>query len=199
MCSSINCPSPFGNINDYYTARSDFCYAQKKCFDILYFQITNPKMLRLFKTDLKASFGLVHQSVKILSSGGNVLNRNFASAQAQAQPLPVLDPEWETAKPFEALPKQTFFTREFLPGGALSGKTFPEMFEYFQKKHGNIVIMPGIFRRPSIVVTFDPNDWEKVYRTEGPWPYRLGLESLSYWRRQVRKDIFHDFFGLVDE
>lgn len=110
-----------------------------------------------------------------------------------------LDPEWENARPFDAIPRQSLLSREFLPGGVLFNKSLPEINTYFKKKHGNLVRIPSVLRRPGMVFSYDPNDFEKVYRTEGPWPFRLGIETISYWRRQVRKDVFKNFHGLVDE
>lgn len=129
-------------------------------------------------------------------SANGTLCRSIA---AQAQPLPDTESELESAKPFEAIPRQSFFSRDFLPGGDLFGKTLPEIIAYFQKKHGSIVYVPGAFRRASMLFTYEPSDFEKVYRNEGVWPHRFSIESLSYWRREHRTDVFKDFHGLVDE
>lgn len=59
--------------------------------------------------------------------------------------------------------------------------------------------MPGTFGRRDIVFCFDPNDFEKVYRNEGMWPERRGLDSVAYYRKHVRPDVFKNVSGLVSE
>lgn len=48
-----------------------------------------------------------------------------------------------------------------------------------------------------MIFTFDPNDIEKVYRTEGKFPIRRGLDTLEYFRGTYRKDWFAKGAGLV--
>lgn len=110
-----------------------------------------------------------------------------------------VDPEWENARPYEEIPKQSFLSREFLPGGKLFNAPFDDIFNYMREKHGNIVRVPGVFKRPELVVTWNPDDYQKMYRHEGAWPDRLGLASMSYYRKVKRPDIFGKFRGLVDE
>lgn len=125
----------------------------------------------------------------VLLSTSRVLSTKAAPAY--------LDPEWETAKPFEEIPMQSF--RDLLPGGVLYGKDLDKIHFYIHKRYGNLVKFPAFLGRKQVVISYDPDDFVKVYRTEGPWPYRLGLETLTYWRKNVRKDLFSNFKGLVDE
>lgn len=107
------------------------------------------------------------------------------------------DPEWDTARPYDQIPTQSW--RDFLPGGDFYNVDIDKVHEKIHKKYGPLVKMPGFLGRKEFVVSYEPEDFEKIYRTEGPWPYRMGLDTLSYWRRNVRKDIFKKFRGLVDE
>lgn len=50
-----------------------------------------------------------------------------------------------------------------------------------------------------IVMTFDPNDYETLFRTEGPWPLRRGLETFQYYRQSVRPDVFQGIGGLISD
>lgn len=109
------------------------------------------------------------------------------------------DPGWESAKPYSRIPKQSFLSREFLPGGQLRNQPLDKMHEYFIQTYGKLVRFPSLLGRTPIVLCYDPDDIKRVYRHEGPWPYRKGLDALSHWRRNVRKDAFTKFFGLVDE
>lgn len=46
---------------------------------------------------------------------------------------------------------------------------------------------------------FDPKDFEKVYRTEGIWPARKGIDTFAYYRHKVRPDVFKNMGGLISE
>lgn len=68
-----------------------------------------------------------------------------------------------------------------------------------REEYGALVKFPGTFGRPDLVFAFDPRDFEKVYRTEGIWPKRKGLDTLDYYRQKVRPDIFTNTNGLMSE
>lgn len=53
--------------------------------------------------------------------------------------------------------------------------------------------------RPAMVVSFDPAHYQLVYRNEGSWPVRRGIETFDYYRKHVRPDIFKDLGGLVSD
>lgn len=48
-------------------------------------------------------------------------------------------------------------------------------------------------------MSFDPKIYEIVYRTEGLWPVRRGLETFDYCHRHVRPDVFGGIGGLMFE
>lgn len=73
------------------------------------------------------------------------------------------------------------------------------MHKKFREKYGLLVRMEGMFGRPSVVMAFDPNDIETVYRTEGLYPHRMGLETFQYYRKNYRPDLFKESGGLLTE
>lgn len=68
-----------------------------------------------------------------------------------------------------------------------------------RKDFGDIVRIPGFLGRADTLITFKPNIFEKVFRTEGPYPRRRGLETFIYYRKKVRPGIFGDTGGLLSE
>lgn len=68
-----------------------------------------------------------------------------------------------------------------------------------KEKYGNLVRFPGMLGRRPVVLSFDPDSFEKVFRTEGQWPIRRGLETFDYYRKHVRPDIFRGTGGLISE
>lgn len=66
-------------------------------------------------------------------------------------------------------------------------------------EYGPLTKMPGLFGRRDILVAYDPNDYEHIYRTEGIWPLRRGNELFSYYRKKVRPELFKNVGGLVSE
>lgn len=73
------------------------------------------------------------------------------------------------------------------------------MHRLFQQDFGDLVRFPGILGRKDTVMTFLPDDFEKVFRTEGPWPNRRGLASFVHYRKEVRPEVFKGLGGLVSE
>lgn len=95
--------------------------------------------------------------------------------------------------------QSNLLSREFMPGGALFNCSLDTLQDYLFEKYGSLVRMPGIMDRPEMLFAYDPEDFKKVYRTEGQWPHRRGLETFTYFRKNVRPDLFGNFRGLVDE
>lgn len=65
--------------------------------------------------------------------------------------------------------------------------------------YGDIVRVPTLPGRKNIIVTFDPVIYEKVFRTEGKYPVRDGIDAFVYYRKKVRPDIFGESGGLLTE
>lgn len=74
-----------------------------------------------------------------------------------------------------------------------------DMHQKIRNEYGSIFYFPGMLGKEGIVMSFDPNDIEKVFRQEGPWPDRRGLEILNYYRKNIRPEIYSEFGGLFAE
>lgn len=92
----------------------------------------------------------------------------------------------------------SLFDKDLRKGGKQFGKSPNENLVYFQEKYGKLVRIPWTPGRPTMVLVYDPHDMETIYRNEGQWPHRFGLEIVDYWRNQ-RKDIFKNFMGLTGQ
>lgn len=73
------------------------------------------------------------------------------------------------------------------------------MHRALRRDYGEILRIPGFFGRGDTLITFNPKMFEKVFRTEGPYPNRRGLETFTYYRKKVRPEIFGETGGLISE
>lgn len=69
--------------------------------------------------------------------------------------------------------------------------------EQFRLQYGNIVKLSGLVGRPDLLFVYDADAIEKVYRAEGPTPYRPSMPCLVYYKSVVRKDFFGPLPGVV--
>ncbi|NP_001306761.1 cytochrome P450 12B4 [Ceratitis capitata] len=94
------------------------------------------------------------------------------------------DAEWLNAKSYKEIPGPSIFEllRTQFPGGALYKTNIKEMEDYFRKRYGDILRFKGTLGKIDTVFTFNPADFETVYRNETIWPVRLGVDSLTYYR-----------------
>uniref|UniRef100_A0A1L8E4J3 Putative cytochrome n=1 Tax=Nyssomyia neivai TaxID=330878 RepID=A0A1L8E4J3_9DIPT len=128
------------------------------------------------------------------------------SAQAKKASATDFDDEsinesWKSAKSYESIPGPTSFQliRSFLAGGQYSGVPMSEVHRSMRNTYGPIYKLRGSFGKRDIIAVFDPKDFEVVYRTEGTFPMRRGLDSITYYRRVYRKDKYPISLGLVSE
>ncbi|XP_037044398.1 probable cytochrome P450 12b2, mitochondrial [Bradysia coprophila] len=110
------------------------------------------------------------------------------------------DDEFDNAKPYSEIPGPTLLQglRSFLPGGKFHNKEPIDMNTLLNKEYGNILRLPGSFGRKDVIITYDPKDFETVFRTEGLWPYRRPLLAVDYCRRK-RPDAFKNSGGLIND
>lgn len=87
--------------------------------------------------------------------------------------------------------------RGFMPGGEFHDTSFMEFTDAMRKRYGNIFIIPGTLGRKDWVATFNTKDIETVFRNEGIWPHREGLDSLVYFREHIRPEVFAERKGLI--
>ncbi|XP_026471909.1 probable cytochrome P450 301a1, mitochondrial [Ctenocephalides felis] len=69
--------------------------------------------------------------------------------------------------------------------------------EIFYEKYGRIVRLGGLLGRPDLLFVYDADEIEKVYRNEGPTPFRPSMPCLVHYKGVVRKDFFGDLPGVV--
>ncbi|XP_052870668.1 cytochrome P450 CYP12A2-like [Anopheles cruzii] len=123
-----------------------------------------------------------------------------AAAAGEGQ-LSDRDPEWDHARPFDELPSPTLFgfLKEFGPFGKYKDGTLYDINCRMRELYGPIMRFRGAFGREDIVMSFVPEDFEKVFRTEGPWPRRTGMDAFVYYRKQQRPEWFKGYGGLLAE
>lgn len=62
---------------------------------------------------------------------------------------------------------------------------------------GEIVALRGLVGRPDLLFLFNADEIEKVYRQEGPTPFRPSMPCLVKYKSEVRKDFFGKLPGVV--
>lgn len=161
----------------------------------------------------------------ILHSALNI-NDNANNYHFLIQKENALEAEWEAALPYNRIPGPNLFEiiRNFMRkgkanalnavdtkrngnnyisftrAGKWSGLDLIGVFRVFRDEYGPIVRVPGTLGRRDAVFSFDPKDYERVYRTEGQWPLRRGgFETLAHYRKHERPDVFKNVGGLVTD
>ncbi|XP_053692438.1 probable cytochrome P450 12a5, mitochondrial [Sabethes cyaneus] len=120
-----------------------------------------------------------------------------------AQPPPTSETregkEWANALPFERIPGPNIFKMvvNFAPGGRYYKANLPDLHRLLRKDYGDLLRMPGLFGRKDILLSFSPDDFEKIFRSEGQWPFRPTLDSFLYYRKEVRPVVFMGMGGLT--
>lgn len=83
------------------------------------------------------------------------------------------------------------------PGGLLDGADFFEVGAELHKRYGSLCRLPGFAGKTDVVFVYEPEDIGKIFRSDGKYPIRQFLDSLTYHREVCRKDIFGVSTGLV--
>ncbi|KAF5302351.1 hypothetical protein FQA39_LY10390 [Lamprigera yunnana] len=65
------------------------------------------------------------------------------------------------------------------------------------RDYGKIVKLSGLIGRPDLLFVYDADEIEKVYRQEGPTPFRPSMPCLVKYKSVVRNDFFGDLPGVV--
>ncbi|CAF4917575.1 unnamed protein product [Pieris macdunnoughi] len=110
----------------------------------------------------------------------------------------------ESIKPFDAIPGLTPLPvlgpiHHFLPmiGSLGHLKTFYDLFKVLYENYGPIVKLSGIFARADMVVLYEPEDYDQIFREEDISPSRPGFQTLVYYRTELKKTIFDGVYGLT--
>lgn len=74
---------------------------------------------------------------------------------------------------------------------------FAKVTKMFLDKYGRIVRLGGLIGRPDLLFVYDADEIERMYRREGPTPFRPAMPCLVKYKSEVRKDFFGDLPGVV--
>ncbi|KAL7041073.1 hypothetical protein ACKWTF_000618 [Chironomus riparius] len=104
----------------------------------------------------------------------------------------------QNTKPYAEMPTLSFFkmVKENLPGGKYYKKSIKEITKMFYDEYGDTIRIPPMLGKPEVVITYNAENFEKVFRVEGTWPVRLGIDSLTYYRETKRPEIYRDLGSL---
>lgn len=112
--------------------------------------------------------------------------------------------EFKNARPFSEIPGPKSLPilgimHHFFPGGKFHNVKMTELHIRLRAEYGDLVRLPGGMGRPDLVVTYDPDNFAKLYRNEGQWPHRRAFAVFEYFRKHERPDLFKGKAGLLSE
>ncbi|XP_032596215.2 probable cytochrome P450 12a4, mitochondrial [Drosophila grimshawi] len=110
------------------------------------------------------------------------------------------DVEWQQARPLEDMPTVNPLALTFkmlIPGGKYKNLDLEGLVLAMRKDYGDIHLLSGIFGSEPIVGTYNPKDFEVVFRNEGIWPNRPGNDTMKFHREKHRRDFFQGVEGLI--
>ena len=116
-----------------------------------------------------------------------------------------VDSATETAAiPFEKIPGPKplpiiGIAHHFFPGGKHHNLGLKGVHFKLRNEYGDVVHLPGSFGKKGIVFLFNPKDIETMFRNDGQWPYRRGMEVLNDFRTNERPDLFQGLAGVLQE
>ncbi|XP_066154568.1 probable cytochrome P450 301a1, mitochondrial isoform X1 [Euwallacea fornicatus] len=67
----------------------------------------------------------------------------------------------------------------------------------FYQEYGKIVKLSGLVGRPDLLFVYDADEIQKIYRQEGPTPFRPSMPCLVKYKGEVRKEFFGREGGVV--
>ncbi|CAH0715572.1 unnamed protein product, partial [Brenthis ino] len=87
----------------------------------------------------------------------------------------------------------------FIPGIGSIGNpaNFYNLLSILYEKFGNIVKLDGVFARASMVILYEPEHFDQVYRSEETLPSRPGFDTQIYYRTVLRKSTYDGVYGLT--
>lgn len=132
-----------------------------------------------------------------------VLNKRFRSQQSTIIGNNAVDLNLLSAKPYAEVPGPKPIpllgnTWRLLPViGQYQIADFANVCQLLHDQYGRIVKLSGLVGRPDLLFVYDADEIEKVYRHEGPTPFRPSMPCLVYYKSVVRKDFFGHLPGVV--
>ncbi|KAJ8912880.1 hypothetical protein NQ315_011203 [Exocentrus adspersus] len=109
----------------------------------------------------------------------------------------------ETAKPYSEIPGPKPIpilgnTWRLLPiVGQYDVSDVAKLSSLFYKEYGKIVKLSGLVGRPDLLFIYDADEIEKIYRREGPTPFRPSMPCLVKYKSDIRKNFFGELAGVV--
>jgi cytochrome P450 family 12 len=104
----------------------------------------------------------------------------------------------ESVKSFDEIPgPKSSYELLRLMGGKYKDLPLDELVKSWRKDYGNIARFPGFLGLRGMVMTFVPEDIEKMHRQEGKFPIRRVLDSIAYYRQKHRPDLYPAGGGLT--
>nr|QLI62165.1 cytochrome P450 16 [Streltzoviella insularis] len=76
-------------------------------------------------------------------------------------------------------------------------ENFYEIAEYLYKNFGPIVKLDGLLARANMVILYDPDLYEQIFRAEEVNPLRPGFATVVYFREEMKKSTFDGVYGLT--
>ncbi|CAG4955952.1 unnamed protein product [Colias eurytheme] len=117
--------------------------------------------------------------------------------------ITTLNPSSQSLKPFEEIPGLSSLPfigplRHFLPviGTVGPQKTLYDLCKVLYK-FGPIVKLDGMFGRANMLILYEPEHYDQVYRAEDVNPSRPGFQTLVYYRTVLKKSRFGGVQGLT--
>ncbi|VVD02180.1 unnamed protein product [Leptidea sinapis] len=74
---------------------------------------------------------------------------------------------------------------------------FAKVTRTFLERYGKITRLGGLIGRPDLLFVYDADEIERMYRREGPTPFRPAMPCLVKYKSEVRKDFFGELPGVV--
>ncbi|XP_063624022.1 cytochrome P450 CYP12A2-like [Cydia splendana] len=128
----------------------------------------------------------------------------YLQNQSRYQNIRTFSVASDIIKPFEEIPGISKVPiigglHHFLPFVGTIGhkKNFHDLVKTLHKKYGTVVRLEGIAPRATLLVLFEPQHFEQVYKAEEYNPLRPGFETIEYYREVLRKERFGGYFGLM--
>lgn len=73
------------------------------------------------------------------------------------------------------------------------------MHRKIRSEYGQIAKLPGLLGNKGIILIYDADDFEQMFRNEGIWPNRRGIATFDIYRKKVRPEIFKNLGGLITD
>lgn len=110
--------------------------------------------------------------------------------------------EYQRAKPFSEVPGPGSFNmiwNMLAPGGKYRGCGLKQLQQRISSEYGKVVKFPGMFGRDPIIMLYNADEVEKVFRNEGQWPDRKSFDFFDEFRSKIRPELFQGHGGLLQE